>query len=142
MAAKISQAHYANAHRGTEDVFMAGDLVMLSTFNQCKEYKKKGEFRVVKLFPHWDGLYQVTKAFPKFSSYILDTQHMSNKCSACHASKLKCHTLNNDHLFPLRAHPHGRWTRRTSNVKVTGGNISSDGLGMGQNTTNGLPPNT
>ena len=33
-AAKISQAHYVNAHRGTEDIFVAGDLVMLSTFNQ------------------------------------------------------------------------------------------------------------
>ena len=31
--AKISQAHYMNVHHGTEDVFMAVDLVMLSTFN-------------------------------------------------------------------------------------------------------------
>ena len=33
--AKISQAHYANAHCGTEDIFVAGNLVMLSTFNRC-----------------------------------------------------------------------------------------------------------
>ena len=42
-AAKISQAYYANAHHGVEDVFVIGDLVMLSTFNCRHEYKKKGE---------------------------------------------------------------------------------------------------
>ena len=31
--AKITQAYYMNAHHGTEDIFVPGDLVMLSTFN-------------------------------------------------------------------------------------------------------------
>lgn len=31
--AKITQAHHVNVHCGTEDIFVAGDLVMLSTFN-------------------------------------------------------------------------------------------------------------
>ena len=40
-AAKISQAYYANAHHGVEDVFIISDLVMLSMFNHRCEYKKK-----------------------------------------------------------------------------------------------------
>ena len=43
-AAKISQAHYVNVHHGTEDIFVAGELVMLSTFNWCQEYKKRESF--------------------------------------------------------------------------------------------------
>ena len=42
-AAKISQAYYANAHCGVEDVYVVGDLVMLSMFNHQHEYKKKGK---------------------------------------------------------------------------------------------------
>ena len=42
-AAKVGQAHYANAHHGVEDIFVTGDLKMLSTFNRQWEYKKKGE---------------------------------------------------------------------------------------------------
>ena len=56
-AAKISQAYYANAHCGVEDVFVVDDLVMLSMFNHWCEYKKKGKLRVVKFFPRWDGPY-------------------------------------------------------------------------------------
>ena len=33
-AAKVAQAYCTNAHHGIEDVFVAGDLVMLSTFNR------------------------------------------------------------------------------------------------------------
>ena len=60
---------------------------------------------MAKLFPHWDGPYQVTKAFPEFSSYILDTQHALNKCLSYHASELKCHIPNNNDLFPSWVHP-------------------------------------
>ena len=88
-AAKISQAYYANAHRGVEDVFVVGDLVMLSMFNCQHKYKKKGELRVVKFFPQWDSPYQVTKAFPKSSSYVLDMQNAPQECASYHTSELK-----------------------------------------------------
>ena len=38
-AAKVSQAYYANAHCGVEDVFVVGNLIMLSMFNRQCEYK-------------------------------------------------------------------------------------------------------
>ena len=60
---------------------------------------------MAKLFLCWDGPYRVTKAFPESSRYILDMQSAPNKCSSYHASKLKCHILNNDDLFPSQAHP-------------------------------------
>jgi len=104
-AAKIAQAHYAKAHRGVEDVFVVGDLVMLSTFNRRREYKKKGELQVAKFFPRWDGPYRVTKAFPESSSYVLDTQNTPNKCPSYHASELKRHIPNDDTLFPSRSLP-------------------------------------
>ena len=56
-AAKVSQAYYANAHCGVKDVFVVGDLVMLSTSNRRRKYKKKGKLRVAKFFPRWDGPY-------------------------------------------------------------------------------------
>ena len=40
-AAKVSQAYYANTHCGIEDVFVVGDLVMLSTFNHGWESKER-----------------------------------------------------------------------------------------------------
>ena len=60
---------------------------------------------MAKLFPCWDGLYQVTKAFPESSSHILDMQNMQNTCLSYHTSKLKCHIPNNDHLFSSWVHP-------------------------------------
>ena len=102
--ANVTQAHYVKAHCGVEDIFMAGNLVMLSTFNQHCEHKKKGEFQIAKLFLCWDGPYWVTKAFLESSSYILDTQNTPNKCPLYHPSELKCHTPNDDTHFPLQAH--------------------------------------
>ena len=104
-ATKILQAYYANAHCGVKDVLVVGNLVMLSTSNCRCEYKKKGELRVVKFFPQWDGPYRITKAFPESSSYVLDMQNATHKCVSYHASELKRHVPNDNTLFPSRALP-------------------------------------
>ena len=88
-AAKVSQAYYANAHHGVKDVFVVGDLVMLSTSNCRCKYEKKGELRVAKFFLRWDGPYRITKAFPESSSYVLDMQNAPHKCVSYHTSELK-----------------------------------------------------
>ena len=41
--AKISQEHHVNTHCGDEFVYQVGNKVMLSAFNWCNEYCKKGE---------------------------------------------------------------------------------------------------
>ncbi|KIJ35860.1 hypothetical protein M422DRAFT_93664, partial [Sphaerobolus stellatus SS14] len=48
LAAKVRQAYHANQHRGPEDVFQIGDLVMLSTANRRCNYMRNGKKRVAK----------------------------------------------------------------------------------------------
>ncbi|KIJ36103.1 hypothetical protein M422DRAFT_89425, partial [Sphaerobolus stellatus SS14] len=48
LAAKIRQAYHANQHRGPEDVYAVGDLVMLSTEHRRRNYKCSGKKRVAK----------------------------------------------------------------------------------------------
>ncbi|KAF9538488.1 hypothetical protein CPC08DRAFT_610095, partial [Agrocybe pediades] len=47
-AAKVRQAYHANQHRGDEIVYKEGDLVMLSTANRRRNYKRKGKKRAAK----------------------------------------------------------------------------------------------
>jgi len=46
---KIFQEHYANSMWGDKFVCQVGDQVMLSTFNRCQEYCKKGDKCVVQI---------------------------------------------------------------------------------------------
>ncbi|KIJ24288.1 hypothetical protein M422DRAFT_82412, partial [Sphaerobolus stellatus SS14] len=48
LAAKVRQAYHANQHRGPEDIFQVGDLVMLSTANRCRNYMRDGKKRIAK----------------------------------------------------------------------------------------------
>ena len=48
-----------------------GDLVMLSTENRRRNYKRKDKKRVAKFMPRNDGPYTVVKAFPEKSEYTL-----------------------------------------------------------------------
>jgi len=38
LAAKISQAEFANKHRSEENIYAVGNKVMLSTVHRCHEY--------------------------------------------------------------------------------------------------------
>ncbi|KIJ32225.1 hypothetical protein M422DRAFT_84471, partial [Sphaerobolus stellatus SS14] len=38
LAAKVRQAYHANEHRGAEDIYEVGDLVMLSTTHRRRNY--------------------------------------------------------------------------------------------------------
>jgi hypothetical protein len=48
LQAKIFQEHFANTNRGEEFIYQVGDMVMLSTFNRRRKYRKKGEKRAAK----------------------------------------------------------------------------------------------
>jgi hypothetical protein len=99
LQAKVSQAHFANEHRGPEDVFVIGDHVMLLMLHHHKEYRNKNEKCVTKFLPHFDGPYIVTKANPTFSAYRLDLPNSPNIFPTFHSSKLKCFYPNNNKLF-------------------------------------------
>jgi hypothetical protein len=51
LTAKIQQAYHANEHRAPEDIYKAGDQVMLSTENRRRNYKQKGKKHVAKFMP-------------------------------------------------------------------------------------------
>ena len=51
MLAKIFQTDQANRKHRLEDIYCQGDLVMLSTANQRKEYTSTGSRQSAKLFP-------------------------------------------------------------------------------------------
>ncbi|KIJ50275.1 hypothetical protein M422DRAFT_88413, partial [Sphaerobolus stellatus SS14] len=48
LAAKICQAYHTNQHRGPEERYAVGDLVMLSTEHRRCNYKRSGKKRVAK----------------------------------------------------------------------------------------------
>jgi hypothetical protein len=104
LQAKIFQEHHANTNRGQEFVYQVGDMVMLSTFNRRREYRKKGEKRAAKFFPRWDGPYRITAAHPATSSYTIDLPPDRNDFPTYYASELKMHVSNDAILFPSREH--------------------------------------
>ena len=106
LAAKISQAEFANRHRGDEVVHAVGDCVMLSTEHRRREYLQKHDGCVAKFMPRSDGPFLVTKAYPEKSSYTLELPNELNCFMTFHASHLCKYIPNDDIAFPSRALAH------------------------------------
>jgi hypothetical protein len=99
-AAKIHQAYHANEHRAPEDVYEVGDLIMPSTENRRRNYKRKGKTHVTKFMPQHDGPYTVIHTFPEWSEYTLKLPNNPNTFPGFHAHLLKRYIPNNPLLFP------------------------------------------
>lgn len=99
LAAKVTQATAANSHRRFRPVFGVGDRVWLSTQNRRREYKAKGEKRVAKLMPRFDGPYKIAAAHPEFSTYTLDLPN-STIFPTFHVSQLLPYHESDSSLFP------------------------------------------
>ena len=78
LAAKITQAEFANQHHSDEDTFEVRDKVMLSTKHHCCEYIQAKSGHVTKFMPHSDGPFLVTNVNPTKSSYTLDLPNKPN----------------------------------------------------------------
>ena len=102
LAAKIRQAYHANEHRGPEVIYKEGDLVMLSTENRRRNYKRKDKKRVAKFMPRNDGPYTVVRAFPERSEYTLRLPNNPQTFPGFHSSLLKPFVPNDPTLFPDR----------------------------------------
>jgi hypothetical protein len=102
LAAKVRQAYHANEHRAPEVVYKEGDLVMLSTENRRRNYKRKDKKRVAKFMPRNDGPYTVIKAFPEKSEYTLRLPNNPQTFPGFHSSLLKPFVPNDPALFPDR----------------------------------------
>ena len=102
LAAKIRQAYHANEHRAPEVIYQEGDLVMLSTENRRRNYKRKDKKRVAKFMPRNDGPYTVVKAFPEKSEYTLRLPNNPQTFPGFHSSLLKPFIPNDPAMFPDR----------------------------------------
>jgi hypothetical protein len=98
--AKVFQAHFANQNRSPDHPFQVSDKVMLSTFHWHHEFKKKGEQRATKFFPHYNTPYNIIDAHPQTSNYTLELLDSLNTYLTYHTSKLRPFTPNDSALFP------------------------------------------
>ena len=98
---KVTQAHHAKSSHADKIIYNVGGKVMLSTFHRRRKYKQRGEKRVTKFFPQWDGPYTIIKANTESSSYSLDNDNRY----PYYSSELKPYHANNTDLFPGREHP-------------------------------------
>jgi hypothetical protein len=99
--AKISQTLSANAKRSDDFPFKVGDRVVLSTMHRRREYKAKGENRVAKFMPRFDGPYPTTDVSPTHSTVTLD---LPNKATfpTFHTAHVIPFMENDKELFPGR----------------------------------------
>jgi hypothetical protein len=104
IAAKVSQAHYANVHRSPEEVFHVGDKVLLKTLHRMREYKDNDKTRILKFIPRFDGPYEVTDAHSETSTYTIAMPNALNTFPTFHSSVLRKFVPNDDELFPSRRH--------------------------------------
>lgn len=102
-AAKVRQAAQANKKRGPEVVHAVGDLVMVDTRGRRARFKsRRGDGRSAKLFPRWDGPFEVLEATPATSRYRLALPEGDKAHPVFHASKLKRYVRNNPDVHPAR----------------------------------------
>ncbi|CDR49787.1 RHTO0S33e00188g1_1 [Rhodotorula toruloides] len=103
---KVRQAEQANKRRSDEETFAKGDLVLVDSRDRRMRYKSKhGHGRAAKLFPRWDGPFEVVEVFPDTSTYRLQLTHDDKSHPVFHISKLKRYNLNNADNFPSREPP-------------------------------------
>jgi len=105
MVAKIAQSHHANQHRKDDPEFKVGDLVMLSTLNRRREHKLKGEKRIAKFMPRFDGPYQITDVHKEASTVTIDVPTQPNAFPTYHTSQIKPFKINDKGKFPSRTLP-------------------------------------
>ena len=65
---------------------------------------KKGERRIAKFMPRFDGPYTITGVHPATSNYTIEMPNSPDTFPTYHASDLKLYHANDDVLFPLRAY--------------------------------------
>ena len=59
LLAKVSQAAQKNKGHSAEKPYAIGDRVMLSTFHRRRDYVQKGQNRVAKFMPRFNGPYTI-----------------------------------------------------------------------------------
>ena len=121
LQAKKFQTFFANKTRHADFAFTVGDKVMLSTLHRCQEYKSKGDDRVAKFFPQYDGPYII----------IMHTRRLQTIRwnSLIHQTSFQPFTLLNwNHISQMTPSyfPHAKWLNRSQSWQIKDSkNISS-----------------
>ena len=100
LRAKITQSVEANKHRSLTFPFTIGSRVCLTTLHRHNEYKSKGEKRVAKFMPRYDGPYKVVHMDEKHSTVTIELPNAPNIFPMFHTSEVLPFIENNDSLFP------------------------------------------
>jgi hypothetical protein len=102
-AAKISQVCHANKECAANPSFIVGSQILLATVNHRREYMQMKDGHVAKFMPRFDGPFEVIKAFPDSSTYMLRLPEHTKIHRTFHASLLHSFVNNDTSLFPSRA---------------------------------------
>ena len=111
LQAKVFQSHYANLNRSPDTPFKIGDKVMLSTLHCRQQFKKKGEKRAAKFFPHFDGPYDIIDEHLATSNYTLELPNSPNTYPTYHASE-RCCPFSQPQITTSSTGSHTRQARR------------------------------
>ena len=102
LQAKISQSIEANKHRSLDFPFTIGSRVRLTTLHRRNEYKSKGEKRVAKFMPRYDGPYTVIDTDEKHSTVTIELPNALNIFPTFHTSEVLPFVETDTTLFPSR----------------------------------------
>ena len=102
LCAKISQSVEANKHRSLTFPFAVGSRVRLTTLHRRNEYKAKGEKRVAKFMPRYDGPYTIIDTDEAHSTVTLELPNVPNIFPTFHTSEILPFIENDAMLFPSR----------------------------------------
>ena len=94
LLAKITQGVQKNKHWSAEIHYEIGNQVMLSTFHHQREYLQRGQNRVAKFMPRFDGPFTATDTFPAHSVYTIAIPNAPETYPSFHMSLLKPFVLN------------------------------------------------
>ena len=102
LKAKLSQACQANKNHTLTFPFTVGSRVRLSTLHRRKEYKAKGEKRIAKFMPHYDGPYKIIDVDEEHSTVTLDLPNSMNILPTFHTSQVIPYIESDTERFPSR----------------------------------------
>ena len=100
LRAKISQSVEANKHRSLTFPFAIGSRVRLTTLHCRNEYKAKGEKRVAKFMPRYDGPYTIVGTDEQHSTVTIKLPNAPNIFPTFHTSEVLPFIETNTSLFP------------------------------------------
>jgi len=102
LKAKISQSIQSNKHCSLKFPFTVGSHVCLSMLHHQNEYKSKGDKRVTKFMPRFDGPYMIIDLDKDHSTVTLDLPNSPNVHPTFHTSEVLPFVKSDTALFPSR----------------------------------------